>query len=99
MQIGIAVAFGLAGTDESIVANVLKIAGFAAGPVLGLYFLGVFAPRVGQRAALTGFIAGVAILSTIAYSTPVHWAWYACIGSIVTVLAGNAAQLVGGKEG
>jgi SSS family transporter len=98
VQIGIAVIFGLMDTDESTVANVLKIAGFAAGPVLGLYFLGVFSPRVKQRAALTGFVIGVAILSTIAWSTPVHWAWYACIGSIVTVLAGNAVRLAGGQE-
>ena len=98
VQIGIAVIFGLMDTDESTVANVLKIAGFAAGPVLGLYFLGVFAPRVRQSAALTGFVFGVAILSTIAWSTPVHWAWYACIGSVVTVIAGNAARLAGGRE-
>ena len=94
LQIAIAVAFGVLATDGSIVSNVLKISGFAAGPVLGLYFLGVFAPRVRQRAALAGFIAGVASLSTIAYSTPVHWAWYALIGSLSTLIAGKLAHWV-----
>jgi len=96
LQIGIAIGFGWLATDESIVSNVLKIAGFAAGPVLGLYLLGVFAPRVGQRAALTGFVAGIIVLATIAYATPLHWAWYALAGTLVTMVAGKAAQFVRG---
>jgi SSS family transporter len=97
-QIGIALAFGLIASNESIVANVLKISGFAAGPVLGLYVLGVFAPRVRQRSALTGFVVGVGVLSVIAYSTPVHWAWYALFGSVLTVMAGILANLLEGRK-
>ena len=89
VQTGIALVFGMLVSNESIVANVLKISGFAAGPVLGLYFLGVFAPRVRQRAALLGFVAGVAVLSSVAYTTAVHWAWYALLGSITTFVAGS----------
>ena len=89
LQTGIALVFGMLVSNESIVANVLKISGFAAGPVLGLYFLGVFAPRVRQRAALLGFVAGVAVLSSVAYTTAVHWAWYALLGSITTFVAGS----------
>jgi SSS family transporter len=98
LQTGIAIAFGWLATDESVVGNVLKIAGFAAGPVLGLYLLGVFAPRVGQRAALAGFVTGIATLATIAYATPLHWAWYALAGTLVTMVAGRAAQLAGGSR-
>jgi SSS family transporter len=98
IQIGIALAFGLIGSNESIVANVLKISGFAAGPVLGMYFLGVFAPRVRQRSALTGFVAGVGVLSVIAYSTPAHWAWYALFGSVATFMAGIAANRLEGAK-
>lgn len=93
IQIGIAMAFGLIASNESIVANVLKISGFAAGPVLGLYLLGVFAPAVRQRAALTGFIVGVSLLSAIAYLTPVYWAWYALLGAVMTFTAGRIAGL------
>ncbi len=98
VQIAIALAFGLLTSNESIVANVLKISGFAAGPVLGLYFLGVFAPNVRQRSALSGFVVGVGVLSVIAYSTPVHWAWYALFGSMVTLLAGNLANRLEGRK-
>ena len=96
LQTGLAILFGLVGTDESTVSNVLKISGFAIGPVLGLYFLAVFAPRVAQRAALSGFVAGVAVLSFVAMATPVYWAWYALLGSLATLAAGVLAQLVYG---
>ena len=94
VQTGIALGFGMLASNESIVANVLKISGFAAGPVLGLYFLGVFTPQVRQRAALAGFAVGVAVLSTIAYTTAVHWAWYAMLGSVTTLVAGSLAGRV-----
>ena len=88
LQTGLAILFGLVGTDESTVSNVLKISGFAIGPVLGLYFLAVFTPRVAQRAALAGFVAGVAVLSFVAMGTAVYWAWYAAIGSLATLCCG-----------
>jgi solute:Na+ symporter, SSS family len=92
LQTGLATLYGYLGTGESTVANVLKISGFATGPVLGLYFLGVFAPRVAQRSALAGFVIGVAVLSLAALATPVHWAWYALIGSLSTLGAGCLVQ-------
>jgi solute:Na+ symporter, SSS family len=99
LQISLAIMFGMLGTDESTVANVLKISGFAIGPVLGLYFLAVFAPTVRQSAALPGFVAGVLLLSVVAYGTAVHWAWYALIGSLCTMAAACIAQwFVTGRE-
>jgi SSS family solute:Na+ symporter len=94
LQVAIAIVFGLIGTSESVVANVLKIAGFASGPVLGLYLLAVFARRVKQPAALSGFVVGVAGLSAIAYGTALHWPWYAALGSLLTFAAGWIIQLV-----
>ncbi len=89
VQIVIALAsYQLFGVDKSIVASVLKIAGFALGPMLGLYFLAVFAPRVQQRAALLGFVAGTGILSWIAVGTSLYWPWYAAVGSIATFFCG-----------
>jgi len=29
----------------------------------------------------------------VAYSTPLHWAWYALPGSLVTLLAGKLVQI------
>ncbi len=41
LQVTIAMLVGIIGTTESTVFNVLKIAGFASGPVLGLFLLAV----------------------------------------------------------
>jgi Na+/proline symporter len=99
LQTGLAILFGLLGTKESTVASVLKISGFAAGPVLGLYFLAVFASRVRQTAALAGFGMGTAILSLVALLTAVHWAWYALIGSLATFSCGLLVEWLAGSKG
>jgi len=87
LQVAIALMVGAIGTTESTVFNVLKIAGFATGPVLGLFLLAVFADRVGQTAALMGFVVGVAVLSAIAIGTDLYWPWYAAVGSLLTFIA------------
>ncbi len=56
LQIGV----GIAGQQlaSSVVGAVLGIAAFTTGIVLGVFFLGIFLPRVGQKAALAGFALG-----------------------------------------
>ncbi len=93
LQVTIATLVGVIGTTESTVFNVLKIAGFASGPVLGLFLLAVAGARVKQPAALMGFGVGVAGLSIIAVGTDLYWPWYAAVGSILTWLAGWLIQL------
>jgi len=94
LQITIAVLVGIIGTTESTVFNVLKIAGFASGPVLGLFLLAVAAPSVKQPAALMGFVVGVTGLSIVAMGTDIYWPWYAAVGSLLTWLAGWLIQLL-----
>jgi solute:Na+ symporter, SSS family len=88
LQVCIALASYYLGTNENTVNSVLKIAGFALGPLLGLYFLAVFAQRVQQRDALAGFCVGVTALSYIAFATPLYWPWYAGTGAGITFVAG-----------
>jgi SSS family transporter len=92
LQVSIALVVGAVGMSESVVANVLKIAGFASGPVLGIYLLAVTAPGVRQPAALTGFVFGVAGLSALALGTSLYWPWYAAVGSLLTWCFGWLAQ-------
>jgi len=94
LQVAIALAVGAIGTTESTVFNVLKIAGFASGPVLGLFLLAVFAERVKEPAALMGFVVGVAALSAIAVGTDLYWPWYAAVGSLLTFVAASLIQLI-----
>jgi Na+/proline symporter len=94
LQISIATLVGIVGTTESTVFNVLKIAGFASGPVLGLFLLAVASPRVKQPAALMGFVVGVAGLSTVAVGTNLYWPWYAAVGALLTWFSGWLIQLL-----
>jgi len=98
VQVAIAIVVGEIGTTESTVANVLKITGFASGPVLGIYLLAVFAPRVKQPAALAGFVLGVACLSAVAMGTPLYWPYYAAVGASMTFIAGWVVQQIIGKS-
>jgi len=82
----IQIAVGIAGQwlSTSVVNSVLAIAGFTTGPVLGLFFLGMLAPRVGQKAALVALVLGLASMSAIAFGTSLAWPWYALVGSLLT---------------
>jgi solute:Na+ symporter, SSS family len=88
------IAVGIAGQwlKSSIVSSVLGIAAFTTGIVLGVFFLGIFAKRVGQRAALAGFVSGMAAMIAIYFGTSLAWPWYALFGSLLTFAAGLAAS-------
>jgi len=88
LQIAIAVAAYEVGIEQSTVGLVLKIAGFALGPMLGLYFLAVLAPSVRQTEALWGAVVGMAYLAGIAFGTELYWPWYAAVGAGLTFGSG-----------
>jgi len=90
----IAVGIGGQWLESSVVASVLGIAAFTTGIVLGIFFLGSFAPRVGQRAALAGLIVGLAAMTTIYFATKLAWPWYALVGSGITFGTGWLASWV-----
>ncbi len=70
--------------SESVVNDVLAIASFLAGILLGVFGLGIFTKKVGQVDALIGMCAGVALLMSVKFATPVAWTWYAIIGAATT---------------
>ncbi|MCB1008014.1 MAG: sodium:solute symporter [Acidobacteria bacterium] len=88
----IAVGIGGQWLESSVVSSVLGVAAFTTGIVLGIFFLGSFAPRVGQRAALAGLVVGLVAMTTIYFATPLAWPWYALVGSAITFGAGWLAS-------
>jgi len=76
--------------SSSVVNNALTISGFSSGVLLGWFFLGLFQPRVGQRAAIAGGFLGLLVLLWIQFGlnrpgdTQVAFPWLSCIGSLVT---------------
>ena len=94
------IAVGIAGQwlKSSIVSSVLGIAAFTTGIVLGVFFLGMFTRRVGQRAALAGLVFGFAAMTAIFFGTSLAWPWYALVGSLLTAGAGFAASFIWPRE-
>lgn len=76
LQIAIALASYRLNASKSVVDSVLGIAAFTSGPMLGLYLLGVLTPRVAERPAIAGFVAGLIVLSSIVLPTFAWWPWY-----------------------
>ncbi len=90
LQIGI----GIAGMylTTAVVDNVLAIAGFTSGILLGIFALGAFTHKVGQRGALVGMLVGLGLLIYVKFGTDIAWTWYAAIGTLATFAAGIVAS-------
>ncbi len=80
--------------SSSVVSHALAIAGFSAGILLGLFFLGVFTRHVQQRDAFCGLVVAVAVLSYVKFGTEIAWPWYALIGAATTIGIGLLANVV-----
>jgi Na+/proline symporter len=90
----VAVAISGQWMSRTVVENVLTIAGFTTGITLGVFLLGLFAPRTSQRAALAGFGLGLLLMSVVAFATPLAWPWYTLVGSAATFGLGLLAGRV-----
>lgn len=95
LQIGIGIA--AQGFGDTVVSNALKIAGFSAGLILGLFALGIFTRRVGQTAALVGCGGGCTLLGLAQFVGPqfdisISVPWLALIGAASTFGFGYLAS-------
>ena len=73
---------------SSVINDVLAIAGFSAGLVLGLYALGLVVGRSSDFAGLAGFAAGLAACCVAKFQLGVSWAWFSLIGAATTFAVG-----------
>jgi Na+/proline symporter len=89
-QIG--VAFAAIQLQDNVVVNALAIASYVTGIVLGVFLLGTLTRSVGQPAALTGLVAGLAVVTAVKFLTPIAWPWYALIGSTTVFGVGWLVQ-------
>lgn len=80
--------------SQSVVNEVLGIASFTNGVILGVFFLGTLTTRVRQRAAVVGMATGAAVVLAVRLFTAVSWQWYVLIGSVVTLSIGYLASFI-----
>jgi solute:Na+ symporter, SSS family len=95
----IAVALAAIQISQSVVTEVLAIASFTNGIILGVFFLGTFTRDVGERAAFVGIAVGTAVMFAVWVSGRVSWQWYTLIGSLTTLAIGAlAGAVLGGRS-
>ena len=90
----IAVALAAIELSSRVVDEVLGIASFTNGVILGVFLLGTLTSSVGQRAAFVGVGAGVLTMLAVWMLTGVSWQWYVVVGSGATFAVGWLASMV-----
>jgi Na+/proline symporter len=103
-QIGVALAVVALDSPRSIIDQVLSVAGFTTGVVLGLFLLGSLPRPVAPASALAGMGAGfVAVLSlwvpTLFGTTVLAWPWFAPVGALSTAGVALLVDFIGTGNG
>jgi SSS family transporter len=71
--------------NRSVVDQVLAVAGFTTGILLGLFLLGSLRRPVGSGFAIAGLVLGLGTVLALWLTTKLAWPWYAPLGTLVTV--------------
>ncbi len=84
VQIGVAIAAQR--MERSVLDAGLSVLSWASGPVLGVFLLGTLAPRISERQAFAGMMAGLVAMTIVwGWALPVAFTWYVFIGAVTTV--------------
>lgn len=98
LQMGVAV---LAQNVDSALSEGLAALGYASGPVVGAFLLGILTTSATSRGTMLGMLAGLfaslfaAKLAPVLLGWPaVAWTWNVAIGTVATLLVGAATSRV-----
>ncbi|MDO4211723.1 MAG: cyclically-permuted mutarotase family protein [Bacteroidales bacterium] len=75
-----------------------EILGLLSSGLGGLFLMGIFFPRIGGKAALMGFVSGVAAVFVTKYCTEASFLLYGAIGMCVSVCVGYLLSFVMGEK-
>ena len=93
--IGMAIALLMATWEIlSLLDFFQAILGLLSGGLGGLFLMGIFVPRIGGKAALTGFVCGVTAVFVTKYCTEASFLLYGFISMLVSVLTALLASYV-----
>jgi solute:Na+ symporter, SSS family len=88
VQIGVAIAAQR--MERSVLDAGLSVLSWASGPVLGAFLLATLAPRISERQAFAGMIAGLMAMTIVwGWALPVAFTWYVFIGAVTTVVVAH----------
>ncbi len=66
---------------------------FFAGPLVGIFLLGMLTKRASAWPVCAAAIVGLLATVVVAQSTSVHWLWYAQVGCLVTLVGGYLGSM------
>jgi Na+/proline symporter len=103
-QMGVAL---LAQGIDSALSEGLAALGYASGPTVGAFLLGVTTRTANSVGTMTGMILGLAVSLSVGKLAPVvlgrpgvAWTWNVAVGAVVTVIVGWAvSRAVGPRQG
>ncbi len=72
-----------------------RFGSFFYGSLLGVFVLAIGVPRATSRGAFWGLIAGIAVVATVALTTPIAFLWHNVIGALTVVAVGLGISVVG----
>ncbi len=82
----------------SVLESGLSIASVTLGILLGVFLLGVLTRRPGEKAAISGVIAGALAMLYVRFATHIPFTWWVPIGSMVTFGVGAIAGAAGRRD-
>jgi Na+/proline symporter len=96
----------LARNIDSALNEGLAALGYASGPTVGAFLLGVLTRTANSTGTLTGMAAGLAVSLSVGKLAPfvfhrpgVAWTWNVAVGALVTVAVGLVVSRVAGGRG
>ena len=95
--IQILVAFVAINFSSVVVNEVLGIASFTNGLILGIFLLGIGGYRR-HSTAYTGAIVGANVMLAVRLLTTISWQWYVLIGASVTLATGCLTDRLSNKR-
>jgi len=88
-------ALYMIGSPETVLVMVNKIGSAFYGPILAMFWLGIFTRRANEKGAIAGLIFGVGLNIFLwqLYEHQVSWLWWNTIGFITSFITGYLISL------
>ena len=87
--LGMGIAWLMATVDiQSLLDYFNTILGLLSGAIGGLFLMGIFFPRIGSGAAITGFICGTATVMYMNFFTQANFLLFGFVSMLVSVVVG-----------
>jgi Na+/proline symporter len=83
-----------AANQGSLIEVVNRYGSLYYGSILGVFILAIMSKSATASGAFWGVIAGMAVVLTVAFATPIAFLWHNLIGAVVVVVVGLGISFV-----